>query len=174
MVDGINSAYKVHTDAALVQNTKNNTIPAKSAAAPNCNMNGLKALASYNQSFLGKNIKRSTKIYSATEKAQESFTQEGLTFETKPSEIAEYMRKNNIQHEIKYTGEENNNRSIIINEYDSDGSKSKVYHWYYGKNNFNEHASIVSVSEFDKSGNEVKQTAFSETETHVSEYFYKG
>ena len=83
------------------------------------------------------------------------------------------MKNNNIKHKVIYTGEEDNNRSIIINKYGADGLKSKVYHWYYGKNNFNEHASIVSVSEFDKNGNEIKQTAFSETETYVTEYFYK-
>ena len=172
MIDKINSVAKVREEIPFCRENQNITT-SQPAAVKSCSMNGLNALASYNQPILSKPVKRATKIYPRSIKPQEAFTQENIVFETTPAEILRYMKQNNIPYKITRRGDKDNNRSLSIDEHDKNGNKTKEYCWYYGRNNFDEPASIVSVSYFDNTGREIKQTSFSDTETHVTNYYYK-
>ena len=174
MIDRIHSVPIIPEEPISISYPEKTTgTPQNLVGEENHSMKGLKALACYNQAFVRSPYKSNTKIYTRQEKAQESFTADGITFETTPVEIINYMHQNNIPHKTTKRGEKDNNRSVSISEFDQNGKKIKEYCWYYGKNGFDEPASIVSVSDIDNHGNEITSTSFSDTEAHVTRYYYK-
>ena len=117
-------------------------------------------------------IETSEKMYYRDEYSQENFTKHGINHETMPEEFAQYLKNNNIKYKIEYFGEEDNNRSVRLTEYDNNGKAVRGYWWYFGKKHFNEQFPWVSVSELNENEEEVKRISFTEDVTEVCDYNY--
>lgn len=117
-------------------------------------------------------IETSEKMYYRDEYPQENFTKHGINHETKPEEFEQYLKNNNIKYKIGYSGEEDNNRSVRLTEYDNNGKAVRRYWWYYGKKHFNEQFPWVSISELNENEEETRRISFTEDVTEVCDYGY--
>ena len=117
-------------------------------------------------------IETSSKIYYRDNFPQEKFTKSGINHETTPEQFMEYLKKNNIDYKVSYEGEEENNRSVWLAEYDKDGKKVRSYWWYYGERKFGEQFPWVSVSELNDNEEEVRRICFTEDSSEVCDYGY--
>lgn len=103
---------------------------------------------------------------------QENFTKHCINHETKPEEFAQYLKNNNIKYKIEYSGEEENNRSVTLIEYDTNNKAVRSYWWYFGENYFDEQFPWVSVSELNDNEEETKRITFDKDVTEVCDYNY--
>ena len=117
-------------------------------------------------------IEISEKLYYRNEYPQENFTKHGTNNETKPEEFEQYLKNNNIKYTMEYSGEEDNNRSVTLTEYDNNEKAVRKYWWYYGEKQFNEQFHWVSVSELNENEEEFKRISFDEDVTAVCDYGY--
>lgn len=117
-------------------------------------------------------IESSEKMYYRNEYPQESFTESGINHETTPEQFVKYLENNNIKYKINYEGEEDNNRSVTLTEYDKNGKAVRGYWWYYGEKHFDEQFPWVSVSELNENEEEVRRICFDEDVTEVCDYNY--
>lgn len=111
--------------------------------------------------------------YYIDEIPQETFTKEGFRYNTTPIEYTNYLKQNNVNYKIEYEGEEDNNRSIYITEYDADDKKIQSTWWYYGERQFNQPADMVSRSLYDAEEFEDERLEFSKNRTDVCTYIEK-
>ena len=117
-------------------------------------------------------IETSEKMYYRNEYPQESFTKSGINYETNPEQFVEYLKNNNIKYKINYEGEEDNNRSVTLTEYDKNGKAIRGYWWYYGENHFDEQFPWVSVSELNENEEEIRRISFDKEKTEICDYNY--
>lgn len=104
---------------------------------------------------------------------QEAFTKDKLTYDTTPEQHIEYLNKNNINYKIERDGEENNNRSLYITEFDKNDKIIQSTWYYYGKNNFNQKHQMLSRSIYDSDEAEVKRIELEKDRTEVCTYLEK-
>lgn len=112
-------------------------------------------------------------FYYNNEIPQETFTQDKLTYTTTPEEYIEYLNKNNKNYKVTKDGEEDNNRSIYIDELDENDKIINSTWWYYGENKFNEKHQMLSRSEYDSNEAEVKRIELEQDRTGVCTYLEK-
>ena len=117
-------------------------------------------------------IETSEKMYYRNEYPHESFTKAGINYKTNPEQFVEYLKNNNIKYKINYEGEEDNNRSVILTEYDKNGKAIRGYWWYYGENHFDEQFPWVSVSELNENEEEIRRISFDKEKTEICDYNY--
>ncbi len=96
--------------------------------------------------------------------------QESLTFDTTPEEYIKYLNDNNINYNIEYTGDEENNRSIHIDVLDANKKETKGIWYYYGENKFDEHCQFVSQSDINENGEEYRRLMFNKDNVEVVTY----
>lgn len=111
--------------------------------------------------------------YYNNEIPQEAFTKDKLTYNTTPEQYIEYLNKNNINYKIEREGEEDNNRSIYIYEFDENGKKILGTWYYYGENTFDQKPSMLSQSIYDCNEAEVKRIELEKDRTSVCTYLEK-
>ena len=111
--------------------------------------------------------------YYIDEIPQETFTKEGFRYNTTPIEYTNYLKQNNVNYKIEYEGEEDNNRSIYITEYDANNKKTQSTWWYYGERQFNQPADMVSRSLYDAEEFEDKRLEFCKDRTDICTYIEK-
>lgn len=112
------------------------------------------------------------KMYYRDKYPQENFTVHGINHETTPEKFIEYLKSNNIKYNVEYSGEEDNNRSVTLTEYDENGKAVREYWWYYGECSFDEQFPWVSVSELNEDEEEVRRILFDKDVTEVCDYNY--
>ena len=117
-------------------------------------------------------IEYSENIFYKENNPQEKFTTSGINYKTTPEQFINYLEKNNIKYKVKYEGEEDNNRSVTLREYDQDGKVVREYWWYYGENKFNEEFPWVAVSELNENEEEVRRISFDKDKTEICDYNY--
>ena len=96
--------------------------------------------------------------------------QESLTYDTTPEEYIKYLKDNNINYQIEYSGEEDNNRSVHIDVLDDNKKVTKGIWYYYGENKFDEHCQFVSQSEFNEKGEEYRRLMLNKDNVEVVTY----
>lgn len=104
---------------------------------------------------------------------QEAFTKDKLTYNTTPEQYIEYLNKNNINYKIERDGEEDNNRSIHIDEFDENDKRIQSTWFYYGENKFGEKHQFLSRSNYDSNEAETKRITFDDNSTEVCTYLMK-
>lgn len=117
-------------------------------------------------------VETSENFYYRDKYPQERFTDSGINHETTPEKFINYLEKNNIKYNVQYEGEDDNNRSVTLSEYDSNGKVVRNYWWYYGENKFDEKSSWVSVSEMNDNEEEVRRICFENDRTAICDYNY--
>ena len=117
-------------------------------------------------------IETSEKIFYRDKYPQEKFTIHGMNYETTPEQFIEYLERNNIKYKVEYVGEEDNNRSVLLDEYDRNGKAVRSYWWCYGENKFNEDFFWTAVSELNENQEEVRRISFDKEKTEVCDYNY--
>lgn len=104
---------------------------------------------------------------------QEAFTKDKLTYDTTPEEYIKYLNQNNINYKIEKDGEEDNNRSIHIDEFDENDKRIQSTWFYYGENKFGEKHQFLSRSSYDSNEAETKRITFDDNSTEVCTYLMK-
>ena len=115
------------------------------------------------------NINLYTQVYDKNDKRIHHL-QESLTYDTTPEEYIKYLKDNNINYNIEYTGDEENNRSVHIDVLDDDKNETKGIWFYYGENRFDEHCQFVSKSDINKNGKEYRRLTFDKNNVEVTTY----
>jgi len=99
-----------------------------------------------------------------------SHLQESLTYDTTPEEYIKYLKDNNINYKIEYSGEEDNNRSVHIDVLDDNKKVTKGIWYYFGENKFDEHCQFVSQSDINEKGEEYRRLMFNKDNVEVVTY----
>lgn len=105
-------------------------------------------------------------IYYNNEISQETFTQEGITYRTKPEDYIEYLKSNNINYKVSYENDDINNKIIrCIEEFDNENRLTQDTIWhiddnyngYITRNIYNDNEESVMHYIFDKECTEVSR-----------------
>ncbi len=97
-------------------------------------------------------------FYSNKEIPQNSFTKEGLTYNTTPEGYIEYLKQNKIDYKIS---SDKKNSSVMIYEFNKDNKKTQTTH-------FCKHG--VSRTELNSNEEEVKHIDLRKEKTEVTNY----
>ena len=96
---------------------------------------------------------------------------EKLKYNTTPQEYEKYLKENNINYDIEYSGEEENNRSIDINIYDKNKRLTERLWFYYGTNKFDEECLEISKDKYNENGKLFQRIDLNPYLTAVNTYF---
>lgn len=116
------------------------------------------------------NISCSTQVFDKNDERIQHLLEDGLTYDTTPEEYIRYLKDNNINYNIEYTGENENNRSIHIDVFDDNKRETKRIWYYYGENKFDEHCQFVSHSDINEKGEEHRRLTFDKNNVEVTTY----
>ncbi len=114
------------------------------------------------------NINSNLRVYNNDEAGH--LLQEGLSYNTTPEEYINYLKFKNIDYKIKYSGGEDNNRSVHISILDNDYKAIKDICFYYGENKFNEKYQFISQRDYNEKGDEYRRLTFNKDNVEVITY----
>lgn len=100
----------------------------------------------------------------------EGIVDENLKCDTTPQEYEKYLKENNINYDIEYAGEEDNNRSAYINIYDDNKHLTERLWFYYGTNNFDEECQGLSKDNVNEKGERYRRIDFSSDSIAITTY----
>ena len=116
------------------------------------------------------NINCNMQVFDKNDIAIQHLLEDGLTYDTTPDEYIRYLKDNNINYQIEYSGEEDNNRSVHIDVLDDNKKVIKGIWYYFGKNRFDEHCQFVSQSDINEKGEEYRRLMFNKDNVEVVTY----
>lgn len=115
------------------------------------------------------NIKLVNKIFNKNDESIQHLTKD-FSYEKSPEEYVNYLKNNDTNYSIEYSGEEENNRSVNIDIYDNNKNKVKSVWYYYGERNFDEPCCWVSQKEYNEQGKEYRRLTFDKDNIEVTSY----